>query len=151
MHPDRQVVRRHALENRAKLGFRERPARNIGEDLDAAGAEAGHRTIDLGERRLDIVHGERCNEGRESVGMPAAKFRERVVGEARERWRLVGRSNELERRVGEREHLLQAVELFEQGSLASTSHSVFRRGKAVSATWPGMTAPRRSRYAFGMK
>ena len=115
MHPDRQVVRRHSLEDRAKLGFRERPARDIGEDLDAARAEGGHRTIDLGERRLDIVHGERCNERRESVGMPAAKLRERVVREARERWRLVGRSNELERRVGEREHLLQAIELVEQG------------------------------------
>ena len=115
MHPDRQVVRRHSLEDRAKLGFRQRPARDIGEDLDAARAEGGHRTIDLGERRLDIVHGERCNERRESVGMPAAKLRERVVREARERWRLVGRSNELERRVGEREHLLQAIELVEQG------------------------------------
>ena len=96
-------------------GCRERLARDIGEDLDAARAEAGHRTIDLGERRLDIVHGQRCDEGRESVGMPAAELRERVVREARELWRLVGRSNELERRIGEREHLLQAVELVEQG------------------------------------
>ena len=47
--------------------------------------------------------------------MPAAEFRERVVRQARELGRLVGRSNELERRIGEREHLLQAVELFEQG------------------------------------
>jgi len=47
--------------------------------------------------------------------MLAAKLRERVVREARECWCLVGRSNELERRIGEREHLLQAIELVEQG------------------------------------
>ena len=47
--------------------------------------------------------------------MPTAELGERVVRQARELRRLVGRSNELERRIGEREHLLQAVELVEQG------------------------------------
>ena len=115
MHPDRQVVRRHALEYRAEFGSRERLAGDIGEDLDAARAKAGHGTIDLGKRGVDIVHGKRRNEGGEPIGMPAAEFGECVVREPRELGRLVGRSNELERRIGKRQHLLQAVELVEQG------------------------------------
>src|SRR5262249_18231244 len=34
---------------------------------------------------------------------------------------------------------------------ASTSHSGARRGKAVTATWPGIKAARRSRYGLGRK
>src|SRR6476661_5238561 len=115
MHPDRQVVGHHALKYRAKLWGRERLARDVGEDLNTAGAETGYGAIDLGQRGVDIVHGQRCDESRKSIGMPAAELGERVVRQTRELRRLVGRSNELERRVGEREHLLQSVELVEQG------------------------------------
>ena len=115
MHPDRQVVGHHALKYRAKVWGRERLARDVGEDLNTARAQTGHGTIDLGQRGVDIVHGQRCDEGRESIGVPAAELGEQVVREARELRRLVGRSNELERRIGEREHLLQALELVEQG------------------------------------
>ena len=47
--------------------------------------------------------------------MLAAELRQGVVGQARELRRLVGRGDQLERRIGEREHLLQAIELVEQG------------------------------------
>ena len=50
--------------------------------------------------------------------MPAAELGQRVVRHARELRRLVGRSNQLERRIGERDHLLQVVELIEQGEAA---------------------------------
>ena len=115
MHPDRQVVRHHALKYRAELGRRERLARDVGEDLNAARAEAGHGTIDLGQRGVDIIHGQRCDESRESIGVPTAELGEGVVRQPRELRRLLGGGNELERRVGEREHLLQAVEFVEQG------------------------------------
>src|SRR5258708_40371144 len=96
MHPDRQVVRRHALKYRAKLWGRERLARDVGEDLNTARAQTGHGTIELGPRGVDIVHGQRCDESRESAGMPTAELSERGVRQARELGGLVGRSNELE-------------------------------------------------------
>ena len=115
MHPDRQVVRGHAGEDRPELGRAQRLAGDVGEDLDAARAEAFHRAVDLGERGLDVVHRQRRDERREAVGVPAAKLGQRVVGEPRELRRLVGGRDQLERRIGEREHLLQPVELVEQG------------------------------------
>src|ERR1700704_1116821 len=129
MHPDRQIVRRHALENRTELGCRERLAGDIGKDLDAARTEAGHGTIDLGKRSLDIVHGKRCDERRESIGVPAAEIRQRVVCQPRKLGSLVGWGNELERRIGKREHLLQPVELVEQGKPCTDVPQSLQAGK----------------------
>src|SRR6266446_5039182 len=60
---------------------------------------------------IDIVHRHRGDEAGKALGMLAAKLREAVVGDARERGRPVRRPEHLDRRIGEREHLLQAVEL----------------------------------------
>ena len=114
MDPDRQVVLRHALEDRPELRCRQRLAGDIGEHLDAACAEVADRAVDLGERGVDIVHRQRGDEGRELVGIPAADLGERVVGEPRQLRRHVGRRDQFERRIGEREDLLQAVESIEQ-------------------------------------
>ncbi len=114
MHEDRQVVLDHAAEDRPEFGQRERLARDIGEDLDAACAELIHGAIDLGERRVDIVQRQRRNEGREAVGMRVADLRQRIVREPRQCRGLIRPRNQLERRIGEREHLLEAVEAIEQ-------------------------------------
>ena len=130
MHPDRQVVRGHAAEDRPELGRAQRLAGDVGEHLDAARAEL--RRPRGRSRRAQastlFIGSDAMNAGKRSR-MPAAELGQRVVGDARELRRLVGRRDQLERRIGEREHLLQVVELVEQASRASTSHSVLSRGK----------------------
>jgi hypothetical protein len=61
-----------------------------------------------------FIGSEAMKAGKRS-GCLRPEFRQSVVGDARELGRLVGRGDELERRIGEREHLLQGVELIEQG------------------------------------
>jgi hypothetical protein len=114
MHPHRQVVLHHATENRPELRRRQRLAGDIGEQLDAAGAQRRDRAVDLGERRLDVVHRQRGDERRELVGMSAADICQRVVGEPRQIGRHVRRRHQLKRRIGERQDLLQAVEPADQ-------------------------------------
>ncbi len=115
MHPHRQVARGHALEDRPEGAVRERFARDVGEQLDAARAERIDGAVDLDERSLDVVHRQRCDEGGEAVGVPAAELRQGVVGHARELRRGRGPGDQFQRRIGERDHLLQPVELVEQG------------------------------------
>src|SRR5262249_15848075 len=154
MQPDRQVVRGHAPEDRAKLSGRERLAGDIGEELDAAGAEILHGAVDLGERGVDIVHRQRRNESREAIGMLAAQLRQAAVRPRRKLRRLGVRAGAggwwggAMRWSGglARESTCCSPSNFSRSaSRASTSHSVLSLGNAVSTTWPGMSVPRRSR------
>src|SRR5262245_65647061 len=55
MNPYWKIVLDHRLKNWAELGCAQRFAGNVGEDLDAAGAELSDGSIDLGERGVDVV------------------------------------------------------------------------------------------------
>ena len=116
MHPDRQVVRHHLLEDRPELGRAQRLAGDIGEHLDAARAEMRDRAVDLVEAGLDIVHRQRRDERRKAIRMAAADLGQRIVRHARQLRRLLGRCDQLERRIGEADHLAQVVELIEQAA-----------------------------------
>ena len=110
MHPDRQVVLlRHALEDREELGLVERPAVDVGEDLDALARRARRwrgpsppatpATLFIGSEATK--HGKQVRVLRDDLGHA-------VVGEARELGGLSGAAEELDRRHRERQHLLVA-------------------------------------------
>ena len=114
VHPDRQIVFRHRVEQGLELGLVERPSADIGEDLDAACAEVADRPVQLVHRPVHVVHRERGDEGDEPVRVKTDQLRHRVVGdpcELRPRGRV---GNVLERRVGKRNHLPVLAELVHQ-------------------------------------
>ena len=114
MYPDRQIVLDHASKDRPEFRSAQRLACDMGEDLHAARAQGADGAIDLGERRIDIVHGQGGNKCREMIAMPGADFGKRIVCDPCELGRHIGTGHELERRVGERQHILQIPEPLEQ-------------------------------------
>ena len=104
----------HAAKQRAEFGCAQRPARDIGEHLDAARAKLRDGAVDFRHRGIEVVHGERGNEGGKTIGVTAAQLRQRIVGNARERRRDIRRGDQLQRWIGERKDLLDVTELVEQ-------------------------------------
>ena len=89
MHPDRQVVLDHAVEDRAEFRRAERLAGHVGEDLDALGAEARSsrdRSRASAASRL-FIGSDAMKVGKRSR-MPPAELRQPVIGEARQLRRL---------------------------------------------------------------
>ncbi len=129
---------RHAPEHRPKFRRRQRLARDIGEHLHAARAEALHRAVGLRDRGLDVVHRQRGDEGRKSIGILAANLGQRIVGHAHQLRRLVRRRRSA-RAADWRATARAACRRTRSSSArrASTSHSVLSRGNAVSTGWPG--------------
>ena len=105
MQPDRQIVLRGEGEERLVFGGVDRLAVHIGEKLDAFGAELIDGALGLGERGLDLVHRQRRDESRETVGMLAAKLGHAVIRHLRQLDRLRRRGESLDRRVGQRDDL----------------------------------------------
>src|SRR3989441_7337809 len=107
MPPDRQAVLvRHALEDREELRLVERPAVDVGEDLDALGAELADGAVHLLERGGDIVHRQRGDEGRELPGVLLHDLRHAVVRQPGELGGLLGTSQELDGRHRQGQDLL---------------------------------------------
>src|SRR5262245_14871324 len=104
----------HFFEDAAELGSAQGLPGDIGEDLDATGAKLRDRSVDLRERSIDVVHGQRRDERGKAVRVAAADIGERIVGEARELRRLRWRRDQFEWWVGERDDLSQVVELVKQ-------------------------------------
>ncbi len=101
MHPDRQIMRNHAFEDGPELRPAQRLTSDIGEYLNAAGAKASDRTVDFGQRRVDIVHRQCGNEGREVAGIFRTETGQRVIGNACQFRGYVWRPDKFERRVGQ--------------------------------------------------
>ncbi len=112
MQPDRQIELRHGRENRLEGGFVERPAGDVGEDLDAAGAELLHRAPRLRDRALHVGHRHRGDEGRESArdGARTSSAMASLPMRARFRPDLAG-GKVLDRRVRQRDDLAVIAEL----------------------------------------
>src|SRR5882762_6892325 len=107
MHPYRQAVLvRHALENREELRLVERPAVDVGEDLDALRAELADGAVHLLERRRHVVHRQRGDEGRELPGVLPHDLRHAVVRQPRQLGGLLGTSEELDGRHRQGQDLL---------------------------------------------
>src|SRR5881396_3193407 len=99
MHPDRQAVPvRHALEDREELRLVERPAVDVGDDLDAPGAELADGAVHLLERGGDVVHRQRGDEGRELPGVLLHDLRHAVVRQPGQLGGLLGASQKLDGR-----------------------------------------------------
>src|SRR6516165_6629492 len=111
VQPDRQIELRHGRENRLESFFVERPARDAGEDLDAAGAEVLHRAPRLLYRAVHVRHRECGNEGREAVGMARGELGHGVVADAREVEPDLAVGKVLDRRVRQRDDLPVVAEL----------------------------------------
>src|SRR5262249_60389874 len=84
MHPHGKIVFCHALEYWPKFLTAKRFARDISKDLDTASAKLPDSAINLGKRRVDVIHWQRCNEGGNMLRMFSAQLSECIVGEARE-------------------------------------------------------------------
>ena len=70
MEPDRQVVFFYAaLEDREELGIIERPAVDVGEDLDAFRAELADRIVHFRDGRGHVVQRQRGDERRKIFRM----------------------------------------------------------------------------------
>src|SRR2546427_1506371 len=70
MHPDLQAVLvSHTPDDREELRLVEWPAVDVGEDLDAPGAELADGAVHLLERGGDVIHRQRGDEGRELFGV----------------------------------------------------------------------------------
>ena len=111
MQPDRQVELRHGREDRLEGRIVERLAGDIGEDLDAAGAELVDRAPRLLHRALDVGHRHGRDEGREALGMARAQLRHGVVADARQVEAGLAGGEILDRRVGQRDDLAVVAEL----------------------------------------
>src|SRR5437879_576380 len=97
MHPDRQAVLvRHALEDREELRLVERPAVDVGEDLDALGAELADGAVHLLERGGDVIHRQRGDEGRELPGVLLHDLGHAVVRQPGQLGGLLGTSQKLD-------------------------------------------------------
>jgi len=83
VHPDREVMLRHAAEHRAEFLPAQWLAGDIGEDLHAARAEVFDRAINLGQRRVNIIHRQRRDEGGEMVGIFRTQIGKRIVCDTR--------------------------------------------------------------------
>ena len=114
MHPDRQIELDHAFEDRPEFRRAERLAGDIGEHLDAPGAQVSHRAVDLLQRGVDVVHRQRRDKGWKALRMPPADVGKTVIGDARQLRGALGRPQQFERRIGERQHLAVVAELIEQ-------------------------------------
>ena len=106
MHPDRQIVAVHRLEDRREFRIVERAAVDVGEDLDAARIQRLHRAADLGERVLHVVHADRGDKGGELVRVLRDDLRHAVIGELGKLARRGGRRHVFDRRQREGENLL---------------------------------------------
>src|SRR6266436_6254335 len=107
MHPDRQAVPvRHALEDREELRLVERPAVDVGEDLDALRAELADGAVHLLERGRHVVHRQRGDEGRELPGVLSHDLSHAVVRQPRQLGGLLGVSQELDGRHRQGQDLL---------------------------------------------
>jgi hypothetical protein len=101
------VVLRRALEQREEIGVIERPAVDARQHLDAARTEPADGAVQLLERRGQVVHGKRGDEGREPVRVGIAYARHAIVREARQLGRALRPGGELWRRLAQCQHLLQ--------------------------------------------
>src|SRR5438046_3900519 len=107
MHPDRQAVPvRHALEDREELRLVERPAVDVGEDLDAPGAEVADARVHILERGSDVIHRQRGDEGRELPGVLLHDLSHAVVRQPGQLGGLLGTSQELDGRHRQSQDLL---------------------------------------------
>src|SRR3989442_682871 len=105
VEPDRQPARRHTVEERRPLGLVERPPVDVGEDLDAGGAEPVDGAVDLSQGGVGVVHRQGGDEAGEAVGMLRDQLGHAVVREARQRRGRVRAGERLDRRRREREDL----------------------------------------------
>ena len=105
MHPDGEPAIRHAGEDRLVLRLVEGPAVDVGEDLHAGGAEMVDGALQLGQRGVGIVHGQRGDEGGETVGVALHDGRHLVVGDPRQVGARGGRGDHLDGWVGKGEDL----------------------------------------------
>ena len=102
------------LEHRQELGIVERPAGDARADLDASCAEFADGAIHLFERRGDVVHRQRGDEGGKFLRPFPAHLRHAVVGNARELGREIRSAEELGGRQAEGQHLAHILELLAQ-------------------------------------
>ena len=84
MQPDRPVELGHGREDRLEAGIVERLARDVGEDLDAAGTELADRAPRFLHGALDVGQRDRGDEAGKRLGVLRAQFRHGVVADARE-------------------------------------------------------------------
>src|SRR3989475_4409140 len=107
MHPDRQAVLvRHALEDREDLRLVERPAVDVGEDLDALGAELADGAVHLLEGGRHVVHRQRGDKGGELLGVLPHDLGHAVVRQPGQLGGLRGISQELDGRHRQGQDLL---------------------------------------------
>ena len=104
----------HLLEDRREFRIVERAAVDVGEDLDAAGAQGLDRALHLLERRLDVVHRHRGDEAGEALRVLGDDLRHAVIGDARQLGRALGRGDEFDRRHRQGEDLLIVAEFLHQ-------------------------------------
>ena len=111
------------FENGEEFRIVERPAENIGADLDAASAEFAYRTVHFFQRGRYVVHRQRGDEGGEFVGPAAADFGQTVIADACRIDRHVRAAKTFRVRKTERENLLHLRPLASSSTRASMSHS----------------------------
>src|SRR5579872_2836308 len=111
MHPDADIAFGDLIEERLIFWLIERLASDVGEDLDAAGAQVGDRPDGFLGGLVGIIHGERRDESRETLGMLSTKLGHSVVGEPRDRGSFLWPAERFNGRRGQRYHLAVFAEL----------------------------------------
>jgi hypothetical protein len=76
---DGEVILRHGLEERTKLGRVQRFAGSVAKNLNASRAKLSDRAVELDQRRFRVVHGQRSGEGGKSVRVAFDELRHTVV------------------------------------------------------------------------
>ena len=111
MQPDRQVIAGHGGEERGVAGIVERPPCDMGENLDADGAQLLDRAPELGHGGVHIAQGQSGDESRKAVLVATHQLGHAVIGDARQRRGLIRRREILDRRIGQRHDLPVVAEL----------------------------------------
>ena len=102
MEPDRQVVRRHRLEERQELGRRNRLAGDVREDLESARVQLVDGAMQFAERRIRIGERQRRDERGEAIGILPHQLRHAIVGRLRQINRVRGACEDFDRRRRQR-------------------------------------------------
>ena len=111
MQPDREIELRHGREDRLESGVVERPAGDVGENLNPARAELLDRTLRLLHRTLDVGHRHGRDESRKARAMALAQPGHGVIADARQVQSDLSGGKVLDRRVRQRNDLAVIAEL----------------------------------------
>jgi hypothetical protein len=105
MDPDRPIQFGHQVEEGHGFGSGQGPAKDVAEDLDPDCPEVFDGPFCLGKEALRIIHGQGCNETRETIRIFPDQFGHAVIGQFRQVCRNRGSTKGLDRQLREADDL----------------------------------------------